>query len=350
MTEGKSSIASVGYQAELLSAHSGMFLLDRALNAHRIELPNAWETLSKRSWRGGKVLNRLASQYYGSTWSGLIPFLSDVQLSKKIDSLPEIETLLVLWGEFFTPRHKSMYKKYKRLACFHATAWRQPQVLAKFNNFDFYDAVVLMSESQRPFVESKGYPSEKIHTILHGVDSSYWHPNGEKEFREGPIQAMIVGGTERDHQFLAKLLKALPDGVIKVSACIPSGQHINYDDCPHIKLLPRLSDDALLRSYQETELMIIPMVDCTANNVVLESMACATPTLINDVGGVTEYLTDETSFIMPNKDTDGWAQKLQEIVADKEMLRPKALAGRERAVKLDWSTVALEYLALIETL
>ena len=336
-----------GHHPEVFSARSGMFPLADALDAKKIYYPIAWESLQKKSWRAGDLLQRWGNSYFGTQWNAVIPLWDELRLSKGQRETPHIN--LFLWGEFFTPRLRSLYQGQGILnvGCFHATAWRQTQVLPNFKNFDFYDYIVVMSATQRDFILNMGYPEERLKVILHGVDTTHYCPDLEYDRpSEGPIQCIMVGGTERDHQFLACLLKALPEGLVEVKAAIPKAQQVNYEGAPSIEFLPRLSDSEFVTMYQQAELLLLPMNDCTANNTVMEAMACGTPVMSNAVGGIPEYVSTEHCFIMPTKEVEAWSRQLEGIAQQRADLHQRRAAVRTWAEGFAWEEVAGQFKSL----
>ena len=71
-----------------------------------------------------------------------------------------------------------------------------------------FDAVILMSECQRSFFLEAGVPDEKIHVVLHGVDTEYFipplQPAGDSRFT-----VISVGGFRRNFPLLRKICERL---------------------------------------------------------------------------------------------------------------------------------------------
>jgi starch synthase len=100
--------------------------------------------------------------------------------------------------------------------------------------------------------------------------------------------------------------------------------------------------------------------------VNLEAMACGVPVVASRVGGIPEIVLDgETGFLVPLElaagpvpqpaDPDGFARALAErinqLLADRELAQRLGEAGRRRAVEhFSWSSVAEQTVALYRTL
>ena len=64
----------------------------------------------------------------------------------------------------------------------------------------------------------------------------------------------------------------------------------------------------------------------------LEAMACEVPVVATDVGGVPEVVCSDCGFLVPVGDTDQMAERILQLIQDKELARRLGKAGRERAI------------------
>ena len=63
-------------------------------------------------------------------------------------------------------------------------------------------------------------------------------------------------------------------------------------------------------------------------------MACGTPVVGTDVGGVREVVDDQrTGFLVDPEDLDGFAARLRELLMDREKSKLMGQQARERAVE-----------------
>lgn len=342
----KLTILSVLHHPRKLSAHSGMDALADALGAYKVYYRITWELVQERSWRLGQWLREFGNAYYGSEWNALIPYWDEWRIRKKIRACsPSI--VHFLWAEFARPKSAASYHQRgaRLVGTFHASARKQPLVLRSPEVFHVFDFVTLMSESQKPFVLSKGYPESRVHIILHGVDTDFFQPGPDERGADGePLRALLVGKTERDHEFTAELMRKLPRDVMDLEICTsPEHVALYYKDVPNIRILPWLSDEALRDAYQRADLLFMPLHDCGANNAVLEAMACGTPVMANRVGGIPEYVPDEAGILMDNKSVDDWIEALRSYVHRRTELRKRGRRARRRVEELSWRKIAGEY-------
>ncbi len=333
-----------------LSAHSGMAPLAGALGAETLYYDVAWERVQARSWRLGQVVRRLGQRWSGSEWFAPLPWVDERRL---VRALPRGGPSIAhyVFGDFTPPvLIDAVHRRgAKIVATFHVSARRAPQVLGGVRRLDALDAVTLVSASQRPWFLERGVPAERLHVILHGVVAKHFVP-APRAPREGPLRMLIVGKTERDHVFAAAVMAALPKGVAVLRVMTAPEQQANYRSVAGVELLPRLDDAGLLAEYQQADLLFMPMLGCTANNAVLESMACGTPVMVNRVGGIPEYVDPACNVVMDGKRVDEWVDRLCALARDRaalEALRPRVRAWAER---FDWSRIAEQYRALFDRL
>lgn len=342
-------VYAVLHHPRMLSAHSGMDALAEAVGARAIRYAIAWELLQERSWTAGQWFRKWGNAHYGSEWNALVPWRDERRF---VRGLPRDGAKVVhfLWAEFAHPRSARAYRSRGAalIGTFHASARKQPSVIRDPRVFEVFDRITLMSESQKEFFLERGYSTERMRVILHGVDSDFFAPGPDTRGQDGqPLRALLVGKTERDHEFMADLARAMPDGVMDLSVCTSREQaELYYRDVPRVKLVPRLDDDELKAAYQSADIVLMPVHDCAANNVVLEAMACGTPVMANRAGGIAEYMSAECGILMDEKRTDEWIEALRSVRDRRIRLREAGRASRRRAESLDWRIVAEEYKAL----
>jgi len=82
------------------------------------------------------------------------------------------------------------------------------------------------------------------------------------------------------------------------------------------------------------DVFVLPSKAEGVSNTILEAMATALPVIATDVGGNAQLVVDnETGFIIPSEEVSALADRLQQYVNDKDLLKKHAQAGRDRAEK-----------------
>ena len=96
-----------------------------------------------------------------------------------------------------------------------------------------------------------------------------------------------------------------------------------------------LPPSELKEFYRETSVVVVPSVWPEPMGLVgLEAMRAALPVVAFDVGGISAWLRDgETGFLAPWMDTQGFARRIDALLADKKLARIMGQRGLERVTR-----------------
>ena len=343
----EAAIFHVTRVSPVFSEFSGMLPISRAVAAAVFQFEPAYAGWMRRSWTLGNVLQRWGIRHYGSAWNSLVPWRDEARIRRALPNGATPYPVHFIWGEFAAPKSAKLYhcRGARIVVSVHCSARRWDSVWLRPDGYAQADQVLLMSESQRPYV-ARAVPPERIRMIPHGVVADFFAPTAVREPR-GKFRMFMLGDTERDHAFAAQIAAKLPAD--KFEWRIRTGSHEKsvYAGIPCVNLLPRLADAEMREEYRQADVLAMPMLDSAANNVILESMACGTPVLTNRVGGVPEYVAPDCNFVLSNdRNPDEWVAKLLELEQDRgaaEALRPATRAWAER---FDWKIIAEDYRAM----
>ncbi len=101
-----------------------------------------------------------------------------------------------------------------------------------------------------------------------------------------------------------------------------------------------------------SDVFVLPSLSEAASLTLLEAMACAVPSVVTDVGGNPEIVTDGlTGRLVPRGDADVMGQAIRSLLSDPELARRVGLAARahvEQHYALDDSLA--QYLSLYRDL
>ncbi len=339
-------IYAYSHHPPVFSAHSGMNPLARALGAETILYYQTWQWVQDRWWRAGHRLKWWGDAHFGSGWNALLPYWGEWRLAMQTRAGTDVAHFI--WAEFASPRHPDWFRRKARrlVGTFHASARKLPGVVREgYRALEAFDAITLMSAAQQPFFLERGIPGDRMRVILHGVDTAHFQPPALRKPREAVLKGLMVGSTERDHAMMKQILDRLPDGVVEMTILTARQQREHYygNGAPHAVFPDHMSDAALLEAYQQADLLVMPMIDCTANNAVLESMACGTPVMVNRVGGIPEYVDAGCNVILDEHAVDTWVEQLMFWQQNRDALEAMRAGARAWAEHFDWKKIASAY-------
>ena len=87
----------------------------------------------------------------------------------------------------------------------------------------------------------------------------------------------------------------------------------------------------------EMDIFVVPSIlDSESFGVAaVEAMACEVPVIVSDADGLKEVVIDnKTGFIVPKKDYKAIAEKLKELITDKDLRQNFGKSGRRRVIEL----------------
>ena len=105
------------------------------------------------------------------------------------------------------------------------------------------------------------------------------------------------------------------------------------------EFLGRVPYEAMPTLYHQVDAVVLPSFTESCPMVALEAMACGTPLIAADVGGVSEIVRDgETGWLFPAGDADGLVSCIRAVLDDtvrREPVRARARAWAEANASID---------------
>lgn len=249
---------------------------------------------------------------------------------------------------FLVNKYKKKYIKGKLIGTIHlpATFWEfNIYNLDTINNFD--GLIVLDKKSEKYFKSKLEIP---IKFIPHGVNINYFSPSATRVL-ETNFKCLICGNFLRDYNLLEQVIVSVfskPDtstiffDIVISKEMIQTKQDVllrinKYDN---VKLHFNISNTELLGLYQHSDIGFLPLLDSTANNVLLEMISCGLP-VITTKGGIESYLLDGYYFLYENHQHNQIAEKIVFLSANKAVLKEMSDKARETCIReFSWEVVS----------
>lgn len=201
--------------------------------------------------------------------------------------------------------------------------------------------------------------SRPIHIIPNGVDTAQFVPDPMVE-REDII--LYVGSfIER------KGVKYLLDAVADVFPTLPSYRLVLIGEGPQYFYLKRLTEqlgiaervvflgfqpqDQVRSWMQRAKVLVLPSLEEGQGVVLLEALACGTPVVASQVGGISQVVTEEVGILVPPANSMLLAKAIYNILSAPNYWAELSSNARERVVRhYDWGFIADLYIEIYKTL
>jgi glycosyltransferase involved in cell wall biosynthesis len=254
-----------------------------------------------------------------------------------------------LYGENsyrYLGRMKSLGRGNRIICTYHTPPEKFMQVVKDRRSVERLDAIIVVSTMQADFF-SKIIGSERVFFVPHGIDVDYFSPAVEKPAPGKYFTCLFVGSHLRDVATLAeaaRLLGGRPD--IRFIVVTRPDNHAVFTGLSNVELRTGLSDEQLRDLYRSSDILVLPLLDATANNSLLEAMACGLPVISTDLQGVRDYVNKDCSLLVPLQDARRLAAAIADLESDGTVRQRMAWASRDRALELSWESVAEQIAAV----
>lgn len=173
-----------------------------------------------------------------------------------------------------------------------------------------------------------------VHIIPNGLDTEVFRPLPKCSTREMFdidtrsrvifFSAHSVSDRRKGAPFLEEALSRLADGGMKDVTVLVVGARANEWELGGqlpVKCLGEISDDQIMAAaYATADLFILPTLAENLPNGILESMACGTPVVSFNVGGVPEAVRHmETGYLAAYRDAADLAKGIQLLLDDPDL-------------------------------
>ena len=208
------------------------------------------------------------------------------------------------------------------------------------------------------------WPTQRVRVIPNGVDTSVFAPENREAARrrldiDVPADrrvALMVTQDFRDPQKGASLLASALRGIgHEKLLCLtlgkrPEAVHWGRANVQHLGWIDGDARKALV--YSAADFIIHPSLAENLPNVVIEALACGTPAVAFDAGGVSEAVRpDRTGWVCRESSAESLAMEIGRALGDIESGRDLRASSREYALEnYDAAESARRYMELFQDL
>ncbi len=210
-------------------------------------------------------------------------------------------------------------------------------------------ALITMSPDDVPYYQGMA-PDAKVGFIPHGIDIHHFQPpvaGANRPRASDKIRLLTVGSMMRDFDLLAKTINYAAERKLNIEFGVVANQlYLDYvralltsSGASLFSPYCGISNQELISLYHTSHLLFLPLLDATANNAILEAMACGLPMFLTDLPATRIYAGDAADFFSggePDLIVDG----IVTLAGDPDHLRDTSERARNRAIsELSWEAV-----------
>ena len=186
---------------------------------------------------------------------------------------------------------------------------------------------------------------EKVIHVPHGIDTDIFRP---AEFVPAERTRFIfVGVHARDFEVAHRVIdrchqEGLACEFLIITPQSAAGYFTGYANA---KIMNEITEQELIYHYQSADALFLPVIYATANNSILEALACGVPVISTRIGGVPDYLDESCGWMVPPRDSDAAYECVRSIIRDRQTAWDKRSMARRKAETLSWRRVAATLLS-----
>lgn len=215
------------------------------------------------------------------------------------------------------------------------------------------DRIIAVSDHTRDQLRDLyRFNEEKLVTVPPGIDTDRFQPTLDRHAAVDPSRESILvlsrldprKGIDKAIRAFARLDRSdaelLIAGTGRLESTLRSlAEELDVGD--RVRFLGFVSDEELPSLYSSVDLFVLPSEYEGFGIVFMEAMACETPVVGTEVGGITTAVNDgETGRLVPRGDVTALSNGIAELLDDPERSRSMAGAARAWAREHDWSSIA----------
>jgi len=216
------------------------------------------------------------------------------------------------------------------------------------------DALIVLDIESKKFFEK--YLPNKVYLIHHGIDTNYF--NNSNAILPNLKHCVFAGHNLRNIKLLTEVIieLAVSRKDIVFDIIFPKANKyqkrvelFQLASSPNVNWYSNITDIQLRKIYQSAQLLFLPLIDSTANNSLLESMACGLPIVTSNIPSIKSYTNKNFTTYCSNFDTSDSISAIEELIDNPTFAKNKGLLARRFAEQnFSWPIIVEKTLNLYQ--
>lgn len=217
-------------------------------------------------------------------------------------------------------------------------------------------------------------PSEKVFYIPNGVDTSLFYPSKlhsdvkKKLFKDVSARVILLprrvdpkNGILRAVEAFSQIIKQYDDVKMLILGFGASPFYSQFEKQVlnrikelglnrHIIPQKAVANEIMPMYYNMSYVSLIPSLWEATSLSALESLACGTPVIASNTGGLPELITKDVGLLHEPGNIDGIVEKISYLLENPQVRNEMSEKGMEFARKNDWKTTSEKVLNVYRTI
>ncbi|MFZ0693740.1 MAG: glycosyltransferase family 4 protein [Alphaproteobacteria bacterium] len=218
--------------------------------------------------------------------------------------------------------------------------------------------IIAVSQALKDGLTALGVPPAHIRVLRNGVDLSIFRPKDRAVARErlgvgGPMLLSVGNLVElKGHDLVIDSLRSLPQYSLLICGEGPGRLELErlakqFGVSGRVRFLGRIPHEQLAEIYSAADALVLASSREGWPNVLLEAMACGTPVIASEMGGIPEVVTrPEAGVLMAERTAGGVAAAVKQLFQS----LPDRAVTRRYAERFSWDETTRGQIQLFEAI